>query len=309
MNIQQSIQEISESEGISREEVVQQFVAALLGAADATWGEGRSLKAYDDGDDIVIHQSLLLDDASMAEALGCEVGDELLVQVFYRDEHAELARAHAEAWPQLPTVAELAPELRMPAGPTWLSKLWPRRRDPSLWGLPVELPDFDTALQRVEALLRAETTTDWGSPPQEVASLVQLGTVPTELAEFYRRIGPVGRSDDASVRPLYLFGAVVLSIPEIFEVRELEAEFRSDQPGQWSPSLVPVCRGPHPADLLVVDVDGALGGEPGPVIRRTMEGDLRVLAPSFADWIRSMALGIERGSVIWDGEEMITGRS
>lgn len=71
---------------------------------------------------------------------GCEVGDELQVQVFFRDEHADLARAQAAEWPQLPTVAELL----LPTSPAWLSKLWPRRRDPSLWGMPVEFPDGST---------------------------------------------------------------------------------------------------------------------------------------------------------------------
>lgn len=142
MDLPEQLERIAGAKGLDRVDVIEQLKNALLEAADLSWGRGRKLEAtYDDGADAVaIYQVVQIVEQvspphalvemalASGQAMGAELGDELLLQVFYRDEDASAAKLHADMFPPLPRPEELAQGLRCPERPEWMKELWPQRR-------------------------------------------------------------------------------------------------------------------------------------------------------------------------------------
>lgn len=144
MNLPEELNRIADAKALDRADVIEQLKNALLEVADRSWGRGRKLEAtYEDGADAVaIYQVVqIVEQVSPARALvemdlaagqdidaEAEIGDEFLVQVFYRDEDATAAKLHAEKYPPLPRFEELAQALPCPERPEWMRDLWPQRR-------------------------------------------------------------------------------------------------------------------------------------------------------------------------------------
>ncbi|MCA9661466.1 MAG: hypothetical protein KC486_24210, partial [Myxococcales bacterium] len=106
--------------GLDRETVIRRYEAVLLEVAGLAWGPRRQLEAHYNEESGVVDVFQVFRVVEVVEERVREVplarwaeegfaaGDELIVQVFYRDEDAESARVHCAEHPGLPPFEVLA---------------------------------------------------------------------------------------------------------------------------------------------------------------------------------------------------------
>ncbi len=292
-------------EGLDRDTVVRVIEDAVKTAAERSWGPGRTLEARfeETTGTVEVHQVFCVVDVvedtssqvglAQVGELGFQAGDEMLVQVFYLDEHAAEARAACEANPGLPSFQLLAQGLAAPHGPAWLRAAWPARRHPWRWGVRVGLPAFADALDRFERWVREvappHVVALIGPAPQE--ELAVLGTRASALAAFYIRFG---RGFDG----LDFFSAALVTPAGGADVSKLMQQLAADDPGfgRWDSAWLPFLSWEE--DIYAVDLSEGANGRVVHWQRETRA--VTVEAPSFEAWMGLLAACVDAGVLGWD---------
>jgi hypothetical protein len=295
------------SAGLDRVEVIRRLEHAVGAAATSTWGPGRTFEArfVEERAAVDVHQLLQVvetpDDLRAQVALervaelGFEVGDEMLVQVFYRDEDFEAARHMWETNPCLPSFDVVAEGLPAPDGPAWLRELWPVRRFGWRWGRRVELPPLREALERIERWLRRVAPPDVAAaiapaPATELEVLRTLGPHATGLMEFYERFGRSLEGVDFLGAPVVLPMRGKQDAERMLDLAARDAAF-----GRWDASWIPVLSWVE--EIYAVDVAEGAGER---LIHWDRETAARtVVAPSFAAWLGLVAACADADILEW----------
>lgn len=296
--------------GLDRETVIRRYEAVLLEVAGLAWGPRRQLEAHYNEESGVVDVFQVFRVVEVVEERVREVplarwaeegfaaGDELIVQVFYRDEDAESARVHCAEHPGLPPFEVLAAGLPAPEGPPWLRELWPVRRLVWRWDHRVELPSFADALDRFDRWLRqaapAEVVDALTAGPAESLEALRGRPAAQELMAFYARFGGACRRvDEDGVEGPYLsiLGAPLVPPEQGQEWAEIQRSYERWEP-TWQPFLAWI------EASYAVDLEDA-GGR---VIGWRRGDGLTLEAPSFGAWLGLLVVGAEAGVLEWDGD-------
>ena len=291
MSLETEIQRISDRHALPVSQVKRTLVDAIADAAHQTWGGTFEAELDAQTGQVLLHQVVQVVDrvenpreqVAIADAGGAEVGDALLHRVYFLDEDAALARSDAN--PATPSVDALASGLPAPDSPTWLSSLWPRRRQPWRWGRPVDVPALPDALDILERWMHEHVPSFAPGPAPDLETLSSLGEAADDFVRVSERFGATG---------LEIFGAALRTPAEAIRERDmmnmlLRQGVWNDQPGWWSSGWLPAFGGTG----YCVDLDAAKGGQPGQLVRWLEDAPEReVVAPSLGAWIGVVALGL-----------------
>jgi hypothetical protein len=310
MSLATEIDRIAGERGRSRAELTGELEQAVLAAAAIAWGAGRKLEARFDeaADQVELYQAVRvvetvdrsrsaseIDQASAA-ALGGELGDELMLQVLYRDQDALAARAQAEQFAALPPIDLIAAGLPF-AGPEWMRPLWPQRRMAWRFRQAITLPRLPEALEIfTRGANDAGLSIRTGSAPREdLEAIERLGRHTSDLVALHRRFVV---SDDERPPQLRLFGCDLCSIGVALDLRERMNELLAggEMPeGWWKTSWLPVFGGQRSDTHYCVDLEN------GGVVRWDRDDLFRpVVAPSLEAWFGLLAVAAESGVLLWN---------
>ncbi len=315
MSLRRRIDRIADEQGLDPDDIATELARAIGDAARRAWGERDLEVAYDEQTDAVVMyqvvrvveavhpervtKEILAEDAAALEG---QIGDELMLQVFYRDEDGPMAAAHSSVPAGLlPPSESLADGLPFPAdAPAWMHDLWPARRMPWRFGRPVVLPELIDAIDGLRRWLE-EVGADVdvrGSSPSEVAKVRQLGTTAQDLAILYERLGPSGEDESS----LTVFGCPLLPIGTALEVRGEMTALVADghvPASFWKPSWLPVFGGYDSGTRICLDLGT------GAVVLWAEDEPAQPEGPSLAAWLGIIAVAAQAGLMRWaDGMGM-----
>jgi hypothetical protein len=244
-------------------------------------------------------------DLAAAQQLEGEIGDELLLQVFHRDEDAESARSMSSQYSALPRFDDLAPGLSLAGRPEWMRELWPHRRLLWRWGLPPPpLPSFADALDALEGWIRSvapEVASGAGTPAVHLDPLRAFGPVTEEVIAFYERLGP---RDEAS-QPLVVFGCQLDLPAHALDRRKMMTELAAgghlgDGEQAWGAGWLPLIGDPALGEAHCLDLEGTPGGRKGQIVTWWRDDVQRTIqAPSFGAWVALLARAVELELLQW----------
>jgi hypothetical protein len=312
------ISRIAREQGREPDAVTRELEVAVVDAAAAAWGRERELEGQFNAERNAVDiyqivrvvervdpsQTTREMDLDTASALGGEPGDELLLQVFYRDEDGDEAVLTAQqryARP-LPPLAVLAAGLPFDGRPEWMRPLWPHRRMPWRFGRPVTLPATPEALDIIarfldEADARVQRA---GASPEQLETARELGPTTGGLVALHERFGPSERDD---AEPLTWRGYALLSIDDALSRRDLmndvmKARLADGDETPWSASWLPVFElygaAAYCLDLSTGAVVKWVKDEPEPIVE----------APSLDAWLGVIALAARSGLLKWEPKGM-----
>jgi hypothetical protein len=318
MSLSSSIESVAETEGLSRSQVIQELEQAISAAALAAWGRARVLESqFDEAtDSVLLYETLRvvekLDPArnqgelelqTAEERFGAAVGDEISMQIFYRDEDAGAAKLMES---ELPSFQDVARGLPCPDQPTWMRQLWPHRRLPWRWDLPLSVPAFADALQILERSLCArspDAPRTLGTARSDLVEFSALGPAARDVIAFYERFGPKSRIEERrSTMSVNLFDNSVLEFPSdaLAHQTMMNQLLANNSIRGWHRDWLPVFGGNCATVLYCVDLVGAFGGHAGQVVSWDVEtGERCIKAPSFGEWIGLCALAVELTVLEW----------
>jgi hypothetical protein len=308
MSLHAQIDRIVEEQGLDRAQVIQLLEAAIAESAKIAWGPDRALEVHfnEDVGAVDIHQTVFVVeqvdpahavsqmDLAAAQAMGCELGDELGLQVFYRDENVGEARSMS-THTALPSIELLARGLPF-QGPDWMRPLWPFRKRPWAWGVPVALPSLSDALSSlVSFLTRAapEVLLPHGGGRESI-ELQKSGAHAAVLTQLYDRFV----ASPSDVPTLSIWGASLQSLEDGLSQQAMMnrlVELGDVPAGSWAASWVPIFGSPAFGHALCLDL------ETGDILswdEDTLERPVQ--APSLAAWLGVVALAVESGILSWE---------
>lgn len=309
MTVRERIRGIAQHQGLDPDDMLSTLARAIGDAARTAWGERDLETSYDEeADAVVIYQVVRVVERvdpsrrtkeiplEAASALEGQIGDELLFQVFYRDEDGLMA-AGPSPLPAgvLPSLDALAEGLPVPAdAPSWIVALWPRRRMPWRFGRPVTLPPLTATLQYLLRWLEDEgvEVDVAGSSSEEIAKVSGLGEGARDLALLYERLGPRGNETPS----LTIFGCPLLPIRSaIAQRREMTALVEQGvvPRSSWKSSWLPVFGGQFSPTSYCLDL------ETGAMVRWDEDGPPEQQAHSLATWLGLVATAAECGLMRW----------
>ena len=252
-----------------------------------------------------------------AEATACgleaQAGDELMIEIFYRDEDAPGARSQSEQFGGFLNLEAIRAGLPVPEGsPGWLARAWPARRHPWRWGFPVQLPSLADAFgvldQWMTVVAPDARARCRGSSRESVDLLRSLGPAAAELVLFYERFG----SSDEGPVPFFR-GADLLAPREATDLRqtmnELESRdsFERWEPGEWwNAAWFPFIGGRLSPTQLCLSLDDTLGYEAGQILTWDEDDPSRAIeAPSLGAWLGLIVLAADAGILSWSEDRGI----
>jgi hypothetical protein len=320
MDLGAEIARLAREQGREPDAVTRELELAVLDAAAEAWGRERELEGQFNPEtnaiDLyqVVHVVERVDpsrattemDLETAGALGGEPGDELVLQVFYRDEDGDKAvhTARQSYARLLPPLEVLAAGLPFDGRPEWMRALWPHRRMPWRFGRPVALPSLREALDVLgrfleEAGARVQRA---GASPEQLERARSLGPTASGLVALYERFGPRA-GDDAE--PLTWRGCELLSIDgalsrrdrmnDVVKVLRADGEVTETW---WSASWLPVFELDAAAMYCLDLATGAVVAWAKDVTERTVE------APSLDAWLGLIAIAARSGLLEWQPKGM-----
>jgi hypothetical protein len=320
MDLGAEISRVAHEQGREPDAVTRELELAVLDAAAEAWDRGRELEGQFNAEtnaiDVyqVLHVVERVDpsrtttemDLETAEALGGEPGDELVLQVFYRDEDGDKAvyTAQQNYARLLPPLEVLAAGLPFDGRPEWMRALWPHRRMPWRFGRPVALPSLHEALDVIGRFLQdagAEAQRA-GASPEQLEKARNLGPTASGLVALYERFGP--RPGDDAV-PLTWRGCELLSIDGALSRRDrmndvmkvLRAAGEIDETW-WRTSWLPVFELDASTMYCLDLATGAVVTWAKDVTERTVE------APSLDAWLGVIAIAVRSGLLEWKPKGM-----
>ncbi|MFY0531096.1 NusA N-terminal domain-containing protein [Nannocystis pusilla] len=320
MALGSEIRRIAREQAREPDAVTLELERALVDAAAEAWGRERELEARfnPDTNAIDVYQVVRVVervepsrattemDLATAAALGGEPGDELLLQVFYRDEDADQAvhTSQQRYAQQLPPLDILAAGLPFAGRPEWMRPLWPHRRMSWRFGRPITLPPLPEALDMISRLLD-ETGAEVqraGASPAQLELARDLGPTASDLVALHERFGP---SEGGDAEPLTWRGCALLSLTdalvhrdEMNHVMQVLREGGEVEQAWWNASWLPVF-GLYGATVYCLDLST------GAVVKWAKDASApTVEAPSLEAWLGVIAIAARSGLLAWEPKGM-----
>ncbi|WAS97409.1 NusA N-terminal domain-containing protein [Nannocystis punicea] len=319
MRLGSEIGRIAREQARESDAVTLELERAVVDAAAEAWGRERELEARfnPDTNAIDVYQVVRVVervepsrattemDLETAAALGGEPGDELLLQVFYRDEDADQAvLTSQQPYAQLlPPLDVLAAGLPFAGRPEWMRPLWPHRRMPWRFGRPVNLPSLPEALDMISRFLaeRGAEVQRAGASPEQLELARKLGPTTSGLVALHERFGP---SEAGDAEPLTWRGCELLSLADALAHRDMMnhvmkvlREGGEVDEAWWNASWLPV-----------FGLDGAaycLDLSTGAVVKWAKDAaGPTVEAPSLEAWLGVIAIAARSGLLAWEPRGM-----
>ncbi|MCY1057951.1 SMI1/KNR4 family protein [Nannocystis sp. SCPEA4] len=320
MDLSSEISRIAREQGRESDAVTHEFERAIVEAAAEAWGRERELEGRFNAETnaVEIYQLVRVVehvdpsrttremDLEIAGGLGGEPGDELGLQVFYRDEDGDQAVHTAQQGyaQSLPPLEILAAGLPFAGRPEWMRPLWPHRRMPWRFGRPVTLPALPEALDIIARFLddAGAEVQRAGASPEQLEKARELGPLTGGLVALHERFGP-GEGSDAE--PLTWRGHALLSVDDALSRRDtmnevmkiLRADGAVDETW-WNASWLPVFALDGASAHCLDPSTGAIVRWAKDVPERTVE------APSLDEWLGVIAIAAESGLLAWEPKGM-----